>query len=308
MKPGGAVVASQPMTAIVGTNQYGKAEVRMVAVDRSAPQHTFCDLNVGITLSGDLDDVHITGDNAHVVPTDTQKNTVFAFAKEAPVGEIEQFGLRLARHFVADFESITRARVHIEAAQWERIAVDGVPHAHSFRQVGTELRTATVVCDEDGEWVVSGLENLIVLKTSGSEFLGYIEDKYTTLQPTEERILSTAVTARWRHAGTDHDWGTSFRAARTVMLERFAATHSLSLQQTLYAMATGAIEQDPSIVEVRMSMPNRHHFVVDLERFGLENRNEIFRFEDRPYGLIEAQILAESAPPAGPAWDPYPLL
>src|SRR5271154_5272762 len=164
MKLRRTVVGSPPMTAFVGANQYGKAEVRMVAVDRSAPDHTFADLNVGITLSGDLDDVHITGDNAHVVPTDTQKNTVFAFAKEAPVGEIEEFGLRLARHFVGDFAPITRARVHIEAAQWERIEVDGVPHAHSFRQAGTELRTATVVCDADGEWVVSGLENLIVLK------------------------------------------------------------------------------------------------------------------------------------------------
>ena len=280
----------------------------MVAVDRSAPEHTFSDLNVGITLSGELDDVHITGDNAHVLPTDTQKNTVFAFAAQAPVGEIEQFALRLGRHFVADFDPITRARVHIESAQWERIEVDGAPHPHSFRQVGTELRTATVVCDAAGEWVVSGLENLIVLKTSGSAFAGYIEDKYTTLEPTEERILSTAVTARWRHAGTDRDWGASFDAARTVMLERFAEMHSRSLQQTLYEMAKGAIEQDPSIVELRLSMPNRHHFVVDLEPFGMENPNQIFRVEDRPYGLIEAQILAESAPPAGPAWDPYPLL
>jgi len=296
------------MTVIVGANQYGKAEVRMVAVDRSAPEHTFSDLNVGITLSGELDDVHITGDNAHVLPTDTQKNTVFAFAAQAPVGEIEQFALRLGRHFVADFDPITRARVHIESAQWERIEVDGAPHPHSFRQVGTELRTATVVCDAAGEWVVSGLENLIVLKTSGSAFAGYIEDKYTTLEPTEERILSTAVTARWRHAGTDRDWGASFDAARTVMLERFAEMHSRSLQQTLYEMAKGAIEQDPSIVELRLSMPNRHHFVVDLEPFGMENPNQIFRVEDRPYGLIEAQILAESAPPAGPAWDPYPLL
>jgi urate oxidase len=296
------------MAVIVGANQYGKAEVRMVAVDRSAPEHTFCDLNVGITLSGDLDDVHTTGDNAHVVPTDTQKNTVFAFAREAPVGEIEQFALRLGRHFIEGFEPITRARVHIESAQWERIEVDGALHPHSFRQVGSELRTATAVCDAAGEWVLPGLENLIVLKTTGSAFAGYIEDKYTTLEPTEERILSTAVTARWRHAGTDRDWDASFDAARTVMLERFAATRSLSLQQTLYEMAKGAIERDPSIVELRLSMPNRHHFVVDLEPFGMENPNEIFRVEDRPYGLIEAQILAESAPPAGPAWDPYPLL
>jgi urate oxidase len=296
------------MTVTVGANQYGKAEVRLVAVDRSSPRHSFCDLNVGITLSGDLNDVHVTGDNANVVPTDTQKNTVFAFARQAPVGAIEDFALRLARHFVADVAPITRARVHIESTSWDRIDVGGEPHPHSFRQAGTELRTATVVCEAGGEWVISGLQDLIVLKTSGSEFSGYIKDAYTTLQPTEERILSTKVTARWRHGSSDRDWDESHDAARTVMLERFAAVHSLSLQQTLFEMGRGAIEGDGGIVEVRLSMPNRHHFVVDLSPFGLENPNEIFRFEDRPYGLIEAQILAEPAPPAGPAWDPYPML
>jgi urate oxidase len=296
------------MPAIVGVNQYGKSEVRMVAVDRSGPVQSFCDLNVSITLSGDLEDVHVSGDNAHVVATDTQKNTVFAFARQAPVGEIEDFALRLARHFVAAFAPITRARVHIESSGWERIDVGGEPHPHAFRQAGTELRTATVVCDADGEWVLSGLADLIVLKTSGSEFSGFIQDPYTTLAPTGERILSTKVTARWRHGSIAQDWGASFTGARTVMLERFAELHSLSLQQTLHAMARGAIEADGGIVEVRMSMPNRHHFVVDLSPFHLENPNEIFRVEDRPYGLIEAQILAESAPAAGPAWDPHPML
>ena len=296
------------MPPIVGVNQYGKSEIRMVAVDRSGPVQSFCDLNVGITLSGDLEDVHVTGDNTNILTTDAQKNTVFAFARQAPVGEIEDFALRLARHFVAGFESITRARVHIESSAWERIGVGGAPHPHAFRLTGTELRTATVVCDGDGEWVLSGLADLIVLKTSGSEFSGFIQDRYTTLAPTAERILSTRVTARWRHGSIRQDWGASFTGARTMMLERFAAVPSLSLQQTLYEMARGTIEGDGGIVEVRMSMPNRHHFVVDLSPFGLENPNEIFRVEDRPYGLIEAQVLAPSAPAAGPAWDPYPML
>jgi urate oxidase len=296
------------VNVLVAGNQYGKAEVRMVAVDRDPPAHEFRDLNVGITLSGDLDDVHVSGDNAHVVPTDTQKNTVFAFAREAAVGEIEAFALRLGRHFVTDFAPITRARVHIEAAHWQRIEVDGQPHPHAFVRAGSELRTATAVCESGREWVLSGLQDLIVLKTSGSGFSGYIKDRYTTLREASERILSTSVTARWRHAGPENDWAQSFAAARSVLLERFAATHSLSLQQSLYAMATGMMQIRPEIVEVRMSMPNRHHFVVDLEPFGLTNDNEIFRVEDRPYGLIEASILQDGAPPAGPAWDPYPML
>jgi urate oxidase len=296
------------MNVVVGANQYGKAEVRMAAVTRGPERHELSDLNVSIALSGDLEDVHVTGDNANVVPTDTQKNTVFAFAKQSPVGEIEEFALRLGRHFVSSFDPIHRARVHIEASAWERIEVDGRGHPYAFRRAGDELRTATVVCEADGEWVVSGIQGLIVLKTSGSEFTGYIKDRYTTLEETRERILSTAVTARWRHHGSSIDWLGSFTAARSLLLERFADTHSLSLQQTLYAMASGLIEERPEIVEVRMSMPNRHHFVVDLEPFGLENDNEIFRVEDRPYGLIEASILQAGAPGAGPVWEAYPIV
>jgi urate oxidase len=296
------------MDVRVGGNQYGKAEVRMVAVDRERPRHEFSDLTVGIALSGDLDDAHTSGDNAHVIPTDTQKNTVFAFAKEAPVEEIEDFGLRLGRHFVASFAPIRRARVHIESARWRRIEVDGEPHPHSFVRDSDEVRTATVVCDSDGQWVLSGLQNLVVLKTSGSEFSGYIKDRYTTLPETTDRILSTSVTARWRHAGASGAWGASFTAVRSAMLSQFASLHSLSLQQTLYEMARAAMETRPEVVELRLSMPNRHHFAVDLEPFGLRNDNEIFRVEDRPYGLIEAQVLQADAPPLGPAWDPYPLL
>jgi urate oxidase len=164
------------------------------------------------------------------------------------------------------------------------------------------------VCDRAGEWVLSGLRGLVVMKTTGSEFHGYIKDRYTTLPETRDRILATAVNARWRHAGVEADWDAAFAAARAVLMERFADLHSLSLQQTLHAMATGVLEARPEIAEVRLSLPNRHHFVVDLSPFGLDNPNEVFRAEDRPYGLIEAAILRPGAPPPGPAWDPYPLL
>jgi urate oxidase len=289
----------------VAGSQYGKAQVRMVAVRRAGEAHAFDDLTVSIALSGDLDAVHTTGDNANVVPTDTQKNTVFAFAADGGVGQIEQFALRLARHFVASFHSITFARVEIDAAAWERIGDD--PHA--FARAGDELRTAVAVCTDAGEWLLSGLKDLVVMKTTGSEFSGFIKDRYTTLQETSDRILCTAVSARWRHVSVDiRDHAASFAAARAALLERFAATHSLSLQQSLYAMANGVLDARPEIVEVRMSLPNRHHFLVDLEPFGLRNDGEIFRVEDRPYGLIEAAIVRDGAPAAGPVWDPYPLI
>lgn len=293
------------MAIQLGANQYGKAETRLVHVTRGAAAHEIVDLNVSTALSGDLADTHLTGDNAKVLPTDTQKNTVFAFAKEHGVGEIEDFGLRLARHFVSTQDPIYRARVTIEQYGWERIDVDNAPAAHSFQRIGRETRTAMVTVDAtDGEraWVVSGLKDLVVLNTTDSEFWGYPKDRYTTLPETHDRILATAVNAQWRHVDTGSDWGKSYDAVRKHLTEAFATTYSLSLQQTLYAMGERVLENCPEIAEVRLSLPNKHHFVVDMTPFGLRNDNEVFFAADRPYGLIEGTIVQDAAPDPGLAW------
>jgi urate oxidase len=296
------------MSIILGDNQYGKAEVRLVRVTRDSPRHEITDLNVSVALAGDFLDVHLTGDNANVLPTDTQKNTVYAFAKEAPVGQIEEFGLRLARHFVDNYAPVHRARVHLEQYAWDRVAVDGAPHAHAFVRRGPDRRLATVTYADGQAWVVSGITDLVVLKSTGSEFWGYLKDNYTTLEETTDRILATAVTARWRHARLDVDWATSYAETCRLLVETFACQHSLSLQQTLYAMGEAVLAARPEIAEIRMAMPNKHHFLVDLSRFGLENNHEVFHADDRPYGLIEGAVLRDDAPEAGLAWSPSPIV
>lgn len=286
---------------VLGDNQYGKAETHVVRVSRSGATHDITDFNVSVALAGDFAASHLTGDNSRVVPTDTQKNTVFAFAKEAP-GEPEEFGLRLARHFARDFESVQRARVHIEAFPWARIEAGGRPHPHAFVRAGLEKRLATVTCTRDAEWVVAGIADLVVLKSTGSEFHGFPRDRYTTLEETSDRILATALTVRWRYAGSDVEWAAAFTRVRAVLLETFAVKHSLALQQTLYAMGEAVLEARQDIVEVRLSMPNKHHFVVNLEPFGMANENEVFYASDRPYGLIEGTVTRDDAPDPGHAW------
>jgi urate oxidase len=290
----------------LGPNQYGKAEVRLVTVNRTGPVHEIKDLTVSTSLRGDLAATHLTGDNAGVLATDTQKNTVYAFAKESPVGDIEDFALRLGWHFVGEYGNITGARILIEEHGWDRIAVDGKPHDHSFTRAGNEKRTTAVTVDGDRSWVVSGLTDLVVLKSTGSEFHGFPRDKYTTLPETDDRILATAVTARWRYQGSDLDWSKSFTEIRRVMLEKFATLHSYSLQQTLYAMGEAALRERPEVAEIRLSLPNKHHFLVDLTPFGLDNDNEVFYAADRPYGLIEGTVLRDDAEDAGLAWHTLP--
>ncbi|MDL4771849.1 factor-independent urate hydroxylase [Actinomadura xylanilytica] len=308
------------MAIVLGPNRYGKAETRVVRVTRDGATHHLRDLNVGVSLSGAMDEVHLTGDNAAVLTTDTQKNTVFAFAKKHGVAEIEEFALLLARHFVDSQPTITHARVEIEEYGWDRIppdgrtdgGADGAPVSlpggggrHSFVRNGSEVRTALVhSAGSDGpESVVSGLKNLVVLNSTGSEFHGFIQDEYTTLLPTGDRILATEVAARWRHRGTGSPFGRSYQGARRCLLDAFAGTHSLSLQQTLYAMGRRVLDERGEICEVRLTMPNRHHFLVDLEPFGMDNDNEVYFAADRPYGLIEGAVLTDDASDQPFAWN-----
>jgi urate oxidase len=289
------------MTIRLGDNQYGKAETRVVRITRHDARHEIKDLNVSVALSGDFEASHLTGDNSNIVPTDTQKNTVYAFAGDE-IGEIEDFALRLARHFVHEHAAVYRARVTIEEYRWSRIDVAGSPHAHAFHRAGGEQRLAMATCTDDADWVVAGLSDLVVLKSAGSEFWGFPKDRYTTLPETRDRILATAVTARWRYEGVDHDWSRSFAEARRILLETFATKHSLALQQTLYAMGEAVLGARSEVAEIRLSMPNKHHFAVDLTPFGLDNENEVFYASDRPYGLIEGTVTRDDATEAGFAW------
>ncbi len=155
-------------------------------------------------------------------------------------------------------------------------------------------------------YVVSGIRDLVVLKSTGSEFHGFLKDKYTTLPETNDRILATSLVARWRYDHTDVDWDKSYDEIKTLLLEQFAKIHSLALQQTLYGMGEAVLERHPEVAEIKFSAPNKHHFLVDLSPFGLENPNEVFIAADRPYGLIEATVVRDDASDPGSAWHAVP--
>lgn len=294
----------------LGPNQYGKAENRVVRVYRDTPRHQLRDLNVSTSLRGRFGDAHTSGDQAGVLPTDTQKNTVFAFAKKVGVTSIEEFGLMLADRYLEAAPAADGARIEIEEYPWDRIEVDGAGHEHSFVRSGGGTRTTVVNVDGRGQdrvaHVVSGIKDLTVLKSTGSEFHGFLKDEYTTLPEVNDRILATSLVARWRYEGTDVDWDKSYEAIRALLLQRFAEIHSLALQQTLYGMGEAVLEQYPDVAEIKFSAPNKHHFLCDLSPFGLENPGEVFFAADRPYGLIEATVLRDDASEPGSAWHGVP--
>lgn len=288
---------------ILGKNQYGKAENRIVRIYRDAPRHEIHDINVSTCLRGDFSAAHLTGNQADVLPTDTQKQTAYAYAKEKGLEQIEKYGLDLARHFVADIGPVEAARIEIDEYAWERAVVSGAEHNHTWIRKGQEVRTAAVTVSGDGEWVVGGLKEFVILKSTGSEFAGFLEDPYTILEPTHDRVMATSLVAQWRFTTVEVDWDAVYSGIKSHLVEQFAVVQSLALQQTLYEMGRAVLTAHPDIAEIRLSAPNKHHFLYDLSPFGLQNNNEVFNADDRPYGLIQATVTRDDAPPAGPAWD-----
>jgi len=295
------------VSIILGDNQYGKAENRVVRIYRDGPRHEIRDVNVTTSLRGDFSAAHLRGDQSQVLPTDTQKNTCFAYAQKKGIGQIEDYAIDLAQHFVDDVEPVSGARIDIDEYTWERVSIDGAEHDHTWTRRGPEVRTTLATVDGTGAdqqvHVVSGLKNLVVLKSTGSEFAGFLTDEYTTLPETHDRVMATSLTARWRYLGTNVNWDAVYADVHRLLLTRFAEVHSLALQQTLWEMGKAVLEAHPEIAEIKLSAPNIHHFLSDLSPFGEENNGEVFYASDRPYGLIQCVVTRDDIPQAALAWD-----
>jgi urate oxidase len=295
------------MEFVLADHQYGKAETRLVRVYRDADRHRIRDLNVSTCLRGDFADAYLHGDQAAVLPTDSQKNTAYAFALDRGVTDIETYALALARHFADDIEPVQVARVEVDEYGWERVHLAAADHPHAFVRSSHEVRTTTVTVAGRGPtqrvWVLSGLRDLVLLKSTGSEFAGFLRDRYTTLPETDDRVLATSLTARWRHARPEGDWDALHASIRQALIEQFATVYSRALQQSLWEMGKAVLAAHAEIAEIRLTAPNKHHFLVDLSPFDLTNRGEVFHADDRPYGLIQCAVARADAPPAGPAWD-----
>jgi len=281
------------MSTTLAWNRYGKSRVRLVKVRRpSTGAHGIVDLTIDIQLEGAFERVFTDGDNRSCLPTDTMKNTVYALARQDAIEHVEAFASRLADHFAAK-PGVSRARIGAAEARWDRLSAGGHPHPHAFVQAGNEQWTTAVTRDPHGIEVSSGLTNLVVLKTADSAFAAYPRDEFTTLAETRDRILATSITAAW----TYRRGATSFAAREAIrqsLLDTFASHRSESVQHTLYAMGQAALAACGDVVEITLTLPNRHHLLVDLAPFGLDNPNDVFVATDQPFGLIEATIRRSS--------------
>ena len=273
----------------LGANRYGKAAIHIVRVARDAPSHRVRDVTVAVALEGDFTSAHVDGDNAQVIATDTMKNTAIAYAKDHLAGSIEAYGRDLAEHFL-EFRQVDRATVNVKEHAWLPIDVDGSPARDAFVRGGEGTRVATVAATPGGTTVQAGIEDLVVLKTTRSGFSGFPRDRYTTLPETDDRLMATRISAIWRYGSPDLDAEASFQSVLRTLLEMFADHDSPSVQASIWIIAREMLARHEELEEVRMVLPNLHHWLADLAPFGLINDGEVYVSTTEPHGLIEATV------------------
>jgi urate oxidase len=276
----------------LGDNRYGKSRVRLVHVKREGDTHALREWTLEILLQGDFEACFTLGDNSKILPTDTMKNTVYSLARSSPARSMEEFAKELVDFLLVRNRQVSRAEVTVWGKTWEHALTGDKPHPTTFVQTSGERRTTKVDRAQGGTFsVVSGLENLIIMKTAGSGFEGYLHDSLTTLPPTSDRLFATALEADWMYAGAErHDFEMLRARIRETLIGVFAEHLSKSVQHTLYAMGERVLERFSEVREIQLTMPNIHCLLVDLSRFGQDNPNEIFVPTDEPHGYIEARV------------------
>jgi urate oxidase len=272
-------------------NRYGKARVRLMKVVRRPDGNDLREWTVQVLLTGDFDSAHYEGDNSKILPTDTMKNTVYYIARKSKADSMEDYAKELVDFLLGRNPQVSSATASVEGFMWKRLTVDGKLHPTSFMRGSGEVQTTTVSREQGGEFkVASGLKNLVVMKTAESGFEGYIKDELTTLKETSDRLFCTAVAAEWRYMTASGDFNARRKAIREAMLATFADHKSKSVQETEYEMGKAALEAVADVDQIDLVMPNKHCLLVDLERFGEQNPNEIFVPTDEPAGQIEARV------------------
>ena len=275
----------------VAENKYGKSRIRLVQVKRKAAWHDLREWTVEILLQGDFDSCFVDGDNTRILPTDTMKNMVYSLARKSAAECMEVFAKELTEFLLSRNPQVSAAEVSIVEKAWEHLQSGGELQPTTFVQTSAACQTSKVTRTRASECSVSsGFDNLVIMKTSGSAFEGYIQDSLTTLAPTEDRLLGTAVRASWNYTRADVAFSSLRAKIRDLLLAEFARHESKSLQHTLYAMGKAVLGQVVEVDDIELVMPNRHCLLVDLSRFGQDNPNEIFVPVDEPHGNIQARL------------------
>eukprot|EP00968_Pinguiococcus_pyrenoidosus_P025658 scaffold6610_cov245-Pinguiococcus_pyrenoidosus.AAC.2 len=271
-------------------------------VYRRPERHEVKQFTIQSLLFGPVDSSFTMGDNSVVVATDTQKNTVYAVARQNEFHSGEELAMLLAKHFVRTYPRLVhQCEITVKEDIWERID----DHHHAFLKKGPMKRWAKATFSKDGTLQLhGGVRQLTVLKTTQSSFEGFVRDRFTLLPEAKDRLLATAIDATWeycpRFARRHRDWAPTADDILARLVDTFVGpprtgVPSPSVQATAYEMGCQVVNNVRGVNRITLYLPNIHNIPFNLTPLGMENKDhtgepDVFIATSEPHGIIQCTI------------------
>lgn len=281
----------------IGASSHGESQLRMLRVVRRGDRHDARDLTVGCRFEGDFADAFVDGKAAGLLPGEALKSLVHATARQHAGAEIERFGLALCERLLGGHPRLTRARVDITERPWNRLEVGGKLQGQAFLAGTPERRTAAITSNGQQVAVVSGIEHLTVMRTSGlapARSRPGDEADPSGVDDGLQRLLVATLSARWTYTSGDVTFDPYRQGVRAAITEIFGCHASRSVQQTLYGIADVVLSSYQEISDITLSLHERPYRPVDLFDVGVENPDDLFVAIEEPVGVIEITVERDS--------------
>jgi urate oxidase len=277
----------------IGGSTHGESRVRILRIVRRGDRHDPRDLTVSLRFEGDFAAAFRDGHGGGVVPGETLRNLVHTSARLHGTGEIECFGLELCERVLKTHPQITKVRAEVAEQPWQRIEVGGKAQGQAFVLSGPEQRIAAITSNGTQIAVVSGIDNLTVMRTAGfapPRARPADSDESDALQDGLPPLVVGALSVRWTYSTPDVTFGPYRQGVRSAVIDTVALHASRSVQYTLYAIGDVLLASYPEISVVSLAMHERPYRPADLFHANLENPDELFVAVEEPVGVVEVTL------------------
>lgn len=269
---------------------YGKGRVRVMRIHRDGARHEPRELTVHAMVKGDFSRAFTNADNSNCISTDTIKNVVNVVARENLALDNEPFCVALAQKFLNEYPQVASVAINALETKWTRLAIDGVPHEHSFVLDNNGKNATKVEATRQSVAISSGVSGFTFMKSTNSGWDNYVKDRFTTILETRDRMCATSMDATWRWQAAPANYPATNAKIIETMLKVFATTYSESVQDSLYRMGTAALAAVPELLDITLACPNKHYLLINLDAFKMDNANQVFLPTDEPHGQIECTV------------------
>jgi urate oxidase len=280
----------------IGANSHGESSVRMLRVVRRGDRHDARDLTVTCRFEGSFAEAFVDGHVEGLPPAEALKSLVYALARPHASAEIERFGLAICERLLTDYPRIARARVEIAEQPWNRLEMGGKAQGQAFLRGTPERQTAAITSNGTHVAVVSGIEHLTIMRTSGfaPTKRGTPSSDPSGVDDGLQALLVATLSARWTYTSPDVTFGPYRQGVRTAIVETFGCHAIRSVQHTLYRLADVVLSSYEEISDITLSLNELPYRPADLFRAGLENPDDLFVAHEAPTALVEVTVEREA--------------